>query len=100
MIFVENVTHNSSYANSQRSLDAINNTLKMIFGPPSTQSSTKPTKRTVLKRSNGQIMTEKDVIEQMEEKNFFKCNQSRSVNKKTSESKQGKLKETGMIKTS
>ncbi len=71
----------------------------MIFGPSPTQSTTKPTKQTVLQRSSGQIMTEKDVIEQMEEKNNKKrLNQSSSVNQESNQPKRQKLRKTGMIK--
>lgn len=83
----------------QNSLKAINNTLKTVFAPSSTPSSHKPTKRTVLKRSAGQIMTEKDVIKQMEE-NMQKKNSKKSkkntrksnVTKRPKSNANGKLK--------
>ncbi len=88
VIFAESMNPKPSSTNSQQSLDAINNTLKKIFGSSPSQSTTKSTKRTVLKRSNGQIMTENDVIEQMEEKNKKKrSSQSSSINQRSNQSK-------------
>ena len=46
---------------------AIQNTLKLVFGSSSQAQTTNSTRRTMLKRSDGRIMTENDVIEQLEE---------------------------------
>jgi hypothetical protein len=53
---------------AQRTIEAINNTLRSVLGTAGQQPSTQLTSRTVLKRTIGQIMTEKDVIEHIEEK--------------------------------
>ena len=58
----------------------MNNTLRSILGVDQ-QTTAQSTRRSVLKRTVGQIMTEKDAIEQMEEKqkkkkkNFVQANQ-------------------------
>ncbi|CAF1140248.1 unnamed protein product [Rotaria magnacalcarata] len=65
---------------SQQSLKAITHTLQAVFAPSLQQTALKPTKRTMLKRSSGQIMTEEDVIKQLEEKRKQKISkQSRST---------------------
>ncbi|CAF1521897.1 unnamed protein product [Adineta steineri] len=62
-------------AKSQDSLTAIQDTLQTIFTSSSQAQATSSTKRTMLKQTNGKIMTETDVIEQIEE-------QQRKKNKK------------------
>ena len=57
----------SSKIRQSTSIAAITTTLETMFGQSIREPSAKPTKRTVVKRSIGQIMTEEDVIAQMEE---------------------------------
>ena len=98
-IFIGNPVRSSSIVQSQKSLDAINDTLKTIFASPSEPSSKKPTKRKVLKRPNGQIMTEQDVIQQLEEQKENNQKRSQSSSNKSIQSKQQQtLKQTGMKK--
>ena len=52
---------------SQDSLMAIKDTLQTLFGSSSQAEGTSSTKRTMLKRHNGKIMTENDVIDQLEQ---------------------------------
>ncbi|CAF1550300.1 unnamed protein product, partial [Adineta ricciae] len=52
---------------SQDSLTPIKDTLQTLFGSSSQAQETGSTKRTMLKRHNGKIMTENDVIDQLEE---------------------------------
>ncbi|CAF3805914.1 unnamed protein product [Rotaria magnacalcarata] len=71
---------NAQTKQSQQSLKAITHTLQAVFAPSLQQTALKPTKRTMLKRSSGQIMTEEDVIKQLEEKRKQKISkQSRST---------------------
>ena len=50
------------------SVTAIAATLENVFGRSSQNQASKATKRTVVKRSAGQIMTEQDVIDQIDQK--------------------------------
>lgn len=97
--FIVNTGERSSSANSNEPLDAINHTLKGLFASPSESSSTKSTKKTVLKRPNGQVMTEEDVISQIEERNKQNPKRSRSMtNKSVQSKKQQNRNNTGMKK--
>lgn len=49
------------------SIEAITSTLESVFSRSSEQQSNQRAKRTVLQRSSGQIMTEQDVINQIEQ---------------------------------
>ena len=62
------VESQSSSVRRMKTIEAITATLETVFAQSTDNQSNKSTKRTVLKRSAGQIMTEKDVIEQIEEK--------------------------------
>lgn len=67
------------------SIQAITNAIEAVFGTASNKIPKKPTKRTVVKRSDGQIITEKAVIEQLEErKQKQNSKRSRSNNQTTS----------------
>lgn len=52
---------------SERSLQAINKTLQSMFASTSSDSPQTTTKRTLLKKATGQVMTEQTVIRQLEE---------------------------------
>ena len=65
--FLDVTIAQESSSQSDRSLQAINATLQSIFTSPSSHAPSTNTKRTVLKGTNGRIMTEKTVIEEMEE---------------------------------
>ena len=69
------------------SIKALENAIEAVFG---TSNQTKqPTRRTVLKRTEGQIITQKNVIEQLEErKSQQKTKRSYSKNDSTSAKKQ------------
>lgn len=75
------------------SIQAITNVIQTVFGTPSNKTEKKPTKRTVVKRSDGQIITEKNVIEQLEErKNKQKPKRSRSNSRTTTTTRPKKTK--------
>ncbi|CAF3192699.1 unnamed protein product, partial [Rotaria sp. Silwood2] len=50
---------------SAESLKAITDTLQAVFAPTPDQLQTKPTKRTLVRQSSGQVMTQQKVIEQL-----------------------------------
>ncbi|CAF4101540.1 unnamed protein product [Rotaria magnacalcarata] len=82
---------NAQTKQSQQSLKAITHTLQAVFAPSLQQTALKPTKRTRLKRSSGQIMTEEDVIKQLEEKRKQKISkQSRSTTGRFNDAKRRK----------
>jgi hypothetical protein len=69
-----------------------------MFGGSLQPSGTKSARPTVLKRSTGQIMTEENVIQQIEENNNKrKLKQSRSTSRKSNETKRRKTETHGMI---
>jgi hypothetical protein len=75
------------------------NAIQAVFGAPLKETSKKPAKRTVLDRSNGQIITERHVIEQLEErKNKQNSKRSRSTNQKLNGAKRRKTEKNGMMK--
>lgn len=86
--FIGSEARSASSVKSRESLDAITNTIREIFASPPESSLKKPTKRNVLKRPNGQIMTEQDVIQQIEEKNNRNPKRSQSTKNKSIQSKQ------------
>ncbi|CAF1530307.1 unnamed protein product, partial [Rotaria sordida] len=95
VFLLDGTTINQSSANSQQSLKAITDTLRMVFDSSSKQSPGKAKKRTVLKRSSGQIMTEADVINQIEEaKNKKTHKRSRSGSEQPNAAKHGKKQKT------
>ncbi|CAF4534711.1 unnamed protein product [Rotaria sp. Silwood2] len=82
------VVPNLSTSNPQTSLQAITDAIQNVFSTPSNKTSKQRSKRTVLNRSNGQIITEKIVIEQLEErKNKQKFKRSGSNSRITNEKK-------------
>ncbi|CAF2751109.1 unnamed protein product [Rotaria sp. Silwood2] len=82
---------NSSPLDSQESLKAITNALQAVFPTPSKETSNKPAKPTVLDRNYGHIITEKHVIEQLEEqKNKQNSKRSRSTSQKLNGTKRRK----------
>ncbi|CAF5020642.1 unnamed protein product, partial [Rotaria sp. Silwood1] len=90
VFLLDDTTVNQSSANSQQSLKAITDTLRMVFDS-SKQSPGKAKKRTVLKRPSGQIMTEADVINQIQEAKSKKTyKRSRSSSEQPSAAKHGK----------
>ncbi|CAF4113637.1 unnamed protein product, partial [Rotaria sordida] len=94
----DDVVPNSSTSNPQKSLQAITDAIQTVFSTPPDKTPKQRSKRTVLNRSNGQIITEKIVIEQLEErKNKQRSKQSRSNNRTTNEKKRKKQGKNGMI---
>ncbi|CAF3356891.1 unnamed protein product [Rotaria socialis] len=84
---------------SQQSLKAITDTLQAVFAPSLQQKAIKPTKRTMLKRPSGQIMTEEDVIKQLEEKKKEKISkQSRSTARRSNGAKRRKSETHGTMR--
>ncbi|CAF3877399.1 unnamed protein product [Rotaria sp. Silwood2] len=94
----EDTVSNSLTPNSQNSIQAITNAIQTVFGTQSNKTSKQPSKRTVINRSNGQIITEKIVIEQLEErKNKRNTKRSSSNNRTTSAPKRQKKANNSMI---
>ncbi|CAF4164659.1 unnamed protein product, partial [Rotaria sordida] len=85
-LFSIDVVPNSSTSNPQKLLQAITDAIQTVFSTPSNETPKQRSKRTVLNRSNGQIITEKIVIEQLEgRKNKQKSKQSGSNSRMTNE---------------
>ncbi len=84
--------------NTQDSLKAITDTLQAIFGASSQQQPINPAKRTLLKRSGGQIMTEKDVIDQLQEQRKKRTKQSHPIGQKSNDTKRRKAQTNGMFR--
>jgi hypothetical protein len=79
-------------------MKAITDTLQSVFGVSSKQTPIKSAKRTMLKQSQGQIMTEKDVIVQLEErKNQQNTKKSRPTSRKSNMTKRRKTEPNGMF---
>jgi hypothetical protein len=96
---LDDIVLNSPPAESQKALAAIANAIQAVFGGKSKEISEKPAKRTVLNRTNGQIITEKHVIEQLEErKNKQSSKRSRSISQNSNGTKRRKKEKNGMIK--
>ena len=75
----------------QQSLSALADAIQAVFAGPSREISNKSVRRTVLDRSDGQIITEKDVIERLEErKNKQDSKRKRSLNPNSNRKKQFK----------
>ncbi|CAF4461599.1 unnamed protein product [Rotaria sp. Silwood2] len=90
------VVPNLSTSNPQTSLQAITDAIQNVFSTPSNKTSKQRSKRTVLNRSNGQIITEKIVIEQLEErKNKQKFKRSGSNSRITNEKKRKRQQKNG-----
>ncbi|CAF2635350.1 unnamed protein product [Rotaria sp. Silwood2] len=90
-LFCHDTIINSSPLDSQESLKAITNALQAVFPTPSKETSNKPAKPTVLDRNYGHIITEKHVIEQLEErKNKQNSKRSRSTSQKLNGTKRRK----------
>ena len=95
IFLLDDTTVNQSFTYSQQSLKAITDTLQTIFGSSAKQSPEKAKKRTVLKRPSGKIMTEADVINQMEEANTKKHRRSRSSSQQPNAIRRGKKRKEG-----
>ncbi|CAF3166789.1 unnamed protein product [Rotaria sp. Silwood2] len=92
----DHTAQNQTSAKSQQAVKAITDTLQIVFGASSKQSSKKAKQRTVLKQSGGQIMTEKDVLEQMKAANDKKqSKRSRSASQRSNATKRSKNQENG-----
>ncbi|CAF4497554.1 unnamed protein product [Rotaria sp. Silwood2] len=89
---------NKSPDKQRDSLTAIQNTLQTIFSSSSQAAPGTSTKRTMLKQTNGKIMTENDVIEQLEEiRRKKKEKQSRSTNRETGARQRRTMQKNGMF---
>jgi hypothetical protein len=77
---------------TQQPIEAIMNTLRSVFGS-SLETTATSTKRTLLKRIDGQIVTEKHVIDQMEEKQ--KKENEKQAKKKSNATKRRRTEKNG-----
>lgn len=81
----ENILANSSTKVRSKVIEAITNTIQTVLGQSSTNETSR-SKRTMLKKPDGRIMTEQYVIDQMEEKERLKT--TKKTTKRTIKSKQ------------
>jgi len=96
IFLLDDTTVNQSSAKSQQAIKAITDTLQTVFGSSSKQSPKQAKRRTVLKQSSGQIMTEDDVLQQMKEiDEKKKTKRSRSGSQRSNTPKRRKNQKNG-----